>query len=308
MIARRVAMAVTLALSAGACDFPDFDPISRVTTLRVLSVEADRPYAAPGEDVTLTVTAHDPEQRPLQYAWAACLNPVASTVEGCLAKLEQDAEAGEPALFAVGPELSTFSFRVPDDAISRLPVPAQRNALMGIVNVVCPGELSLDGDAPSLPFRCSDQDGKTLQLPDYIAGIKRVYLRPSDRNQNPTIARVTFDGEDWPEDEVPEVDSCDSDKNAWEDCKNPRHKLGVFATPESFEAGRNEYGNDFSEQLIVDYYATEGIFEYEVRIASEPETGFVARKQSAGQDVRLWFVLRDNRGGVSHVQRTIRVR
>jgi hypothetical protein len=124
-----------------------------------------------------------------------------------------------------------------------------------------------------------------------------------------TKTRLTFDGADWPEDEIPEVDACTTSKNDFSACEGGvRHKLAAYATQESFEAGVSEFGQPFSEQLIVEYYATEGVFEYDVLIASEPETRWAARTQARGSDVHLWFVVRDDRGGVSHVERTIRVR
>ena len=45
-------MPIVLALSLAACT-SDFDPGSRVTSLRVLAVRADLPLAHPGEEVQL---------------------------------------------------------------------------------------------------------------------------------------------------------------------------------------------------------------------------------------------------------------
>ncbi|MEY4549686.1 MAG: hypothetical protein RL685_5881, partial [Pseudomonadota bacterium] len=53
---------------------------------------------------------------------------------------------------------------------------------------------------------------------------------------------------------------------------------------------------------------TDGIFEDEVRIAEEPETTWVARSGSSGSTVTLWFVARDDRGGVSWTTRRVSVR
>jgi hypothetical protein len=298
------------ALGLASCNATDFDPASRVTTLRVLSVEADQPYAHPGENVTLSGLSYDPQGRSLQWAWAACVNPRASTVEGCLAKLAEDANNGQPPMLMMGADLDRVTFPIPDDTISSLAAVAQPSALVGVVSATCPGQLDLDQDSDTLPFRCVDNDsGRALALDEYVVGLKRIAVRSSDRNQNPIVARLTFDGADWPEDEIPEVDACNTNKNDWLQCTGgARHKLAAYATPESFESGVNEFGQPFAEQLIVEYYATEGIFEYDVRIAGEPETRWAARTQARGSDVHLWFVLRDDRGGVTHAERTIRVR
>jgi hypothetical protein len=60
--------------------------------------------------------------------------------------------------------------------------------------------------------------------------------------------------------------------------------------------------------LIVQYYATEGIFENEVKVGEEPTTRFVARRGAKGKEILLWIVARDDRGGVSWVERRIDVK
>jgi hypothetical protein len=133
-------------------------------------------------------------------------------------------------------------------------------------------------------------------------------VRASDQNPNPSIERVTFDGEDWPEDELKEVDPCPTDENVYDDCKVGKHALAAVVTPDSYEAGADEFGREYNEALVVQYFATEGIFEYGVRIAEQPETGWVARSGASGSELTLWFVARDNRGGVSWTSRRVRVR
>ena len=76
---------------------------------------------------------------------------------------------------------------------------------------------------------------------------------------------------------------------------------------DSFESGKDELGRDFQEQLVVQYFATEGIFEYAARTGESPKNGWVARKRAAGQTIMLWFVARDNRGGVTWAERQVRV-
>jgi hypothetical protein len=59
--------------------------------------------------------------------------------------------------------------------------------------------------------------------------------------------------------------------------------------------------------VIIEYYATAGTFEHEVKISADPQTGWVARKADSGQDVTLWFVVHDDRGGQSWAERTVHV-
>ena len=68
IIDRLSRFSVTLAalVSLGAltgCEDNDFDPGSRVTSLRVLAQQADNPYARPGEAIHLTSLSHDPAER-----------------------------------------------------------------------------------------------------------------------------------------------------------------------------------------------------------------------------------------------------
>jgi hypothetical protein len=299
-----------------ACD-PDFDPGSTVSSLRVLSVQADNPYAAPGETVRLQATSFDPAGRTIEWAWATCENPASSSVEECIAAVAATAvSTGNLPLIASGPGVDAIDLTISPNALEGIPVESRQNALTGVLSVACPGTLSFDiasitsPDAESLlPFRCTDEDGVVLGLHDTIVGVKRIFVRETDRNPNPIIDTITFDGEPWAEDDVKEVDSCDTDDFTFDDCKGDGdHTIAAVVSPASFETGVDELGRDFTESLVVQHYATEGIFEYEVRVAELPETRWVARRSASGQELRLWFVARDDRGGVSLAERRVRVR
>src|SRR4051812_7841256 len=116
MKAFRTTVALSLFLSSAALGCSnDFDPGSRVTSLRVLAVHADQPFAAPGEKVSLDTLAFDPNagSRPVTWAWATCVNPAASSVVACLAKTADDAaRTGAPLGLSMGTDLQTFSFVV----------------------------------------------------------------------------------------------------------------------------------------------------------------------------------------------------
>jgi hypothetical protein len=295
----------------------DFDPGSAVSSLRVLSVQADNPFAAPGETVRLQAHSFDPAGRTIEWAWATCENPSSSSVEECIARIAETAvTTGNLPLIASGPGIDAVDVTISPNALEGIPVESRQNALTGVLSVACPGTLSFDiasitsADAESLlPFRCTDADGVPLGLHDTIVGVKRIFVRETDRNQNPVIDTITFDGQPWPEDEIKEVDSCATDDFTFDDCKGDGdHTIAAVVSPASFETGVDELGHDFTESLVVQHYATEGIFEYEVRVAELPETRWVARSSASGQELRLWFVARDDRGGVSLAERRVRVR
>src|SRR5512147_709423 len=79
-------------LALAGCE-AEFDPGSNVSSLRVLSVQADSPYAAPGETVRFEAQSYDPEGRDLEWAWVACETPASGSVDGCLAAIAETAFA-----------------------------------------------------------------------------------------------------------------------------------------------------------------------------------------------------------------------
>jgi len=308
MNASSIRVAALLPLLALGCA-DEVEPGTKVDSLRVLAQQADQPFAHPGESVQVRSLSYDPQGRPITWAWASCVNPSESSLEGCI---ERIAESSDPAsaVFAMGEGVDAPTVTVPSDVISRLSPDARAAASIGLVSAACPGELSLGEGPGGLPFKCRETgSGRELPLDDFIVGIKRLTVRETERNQNPQIEHVSFDGADWPEGEIKEVGSCNQTDFVYDTCPDAeKHQLEPAISPASFEAGKDELGRDFTEEIVVQYYATEGIFEHEVKIGSEPKNGFVARKRAAGQTLKLWFVVRDNRGGVSWIERQLKVR
>jgi hypothetical protein len=300
------------ALTSVACS-NGFEPASRVTQLRVLAVHADLPYAHPGETVALDALAHDPDGRTLTWGFATCEDPVDSSTLGCLEALRKRAAAGESVRLSTGEGLDHFTITIPDDALTHHPEPLPGRALLGVVTVVCPGTLeeeivSETTAADPLPIVCRDDAGARLSSFDFVVGMKRVFVRESDRNANPEIERITFDGKEWPDTLVPVVRACGKQTNNPEGCaENLRHRIRVQPTPESTESGTDETGDPFEEQLVVQYYASDGTFGDGVRIAPRPETQWVATPGTRGAEVRFWLVVRDDRGGVTWAERRVSV-
>jgi hypothetical protein len=278
----------------------DFDPGSRVTDLRLLGVRADAPYAAPGQNVHLEALVVDPQNRELDWAWGLCINPPSTTAPGCAAALDASTVIIEKGR-------SAFDFTLPDNVITSLPRGTEAHASVGVVVAACPGELSQQAGA--LPFRCVDAaSGRALGTEAFGLGVKRIFARGADTNQNPVIGRVLWDGAEWAESDVKEVAPCDESGNDYGACSaNEQHVIHVDVPESSTESGVDSFGASFSEQVVVQYYGTEGIFEHDVRLASDSATGWTARRASAGREVRLWFVVRDDRGGIAWEERQVRV-
>lgn len=306
--------AVSLAAPMGCGE--EFDPASRVTDFRLLAVQADKPYAAPGEEVQLTTLSHEPFGRPITWAWTTCVKPDDTTVNACLAKIVQDARIGGGQLpVSVGPGRSTFKTVIPANVLDGVDPRAAGNVLVGVLTVACPGELGVEdlgtvtpGD---LPFRCLDANTKeVLPYERYVVSVKRIYVRRTERNQNPVLAGVTWDGQPWAENDIKEVTPCSNDPVvSYADCSGGEsHDLAVIVPPQSIEAGTSELGAAFKEDMVASYYATEGVFEFSGRTVESPTTSWKARSAAAGKEQTLWFVVRENRGGVSWTTRKVRVR
>lgn len=211
-----VALAAALSTGCGV----SFESGSKVRTLRVLAVQKDRPYARPGEDVSLQVLWHDPARDadpslpPPTIGWiAACNNPDGDLYELCF---EQFAAA-----FIGGEDLSDrvlipqagastandrFSVTLPDDIVSSRPPPTSDEqvpyGLSYVFFAVCSGALDIDPSG-GFPLVCyTDQDGSgsftsgdtRLGSEDFVVGYSSIFAYESIENRNPLVTGIDFNG------------------------------------------------------------------------------------------------------------------
>jgi len=292
-----IACFALLSVGCGA----DFKPGTRIESPRILALQADRPFARPGEEVALTLLSANPADEPLQWAWGTCTLPKSSTVDDCLEVLDAELERFEPEVDALG-------VRVPSDLLDDLTDAQRPSALIGVVVLACPGELQ-GGATLGVPMQCVDEDGNVQSIHELEVGIKRVFVRESDRNDNPLIERITWDGETWDEDEVQAADVCEKETFAIDDCNEAlQRRIQLDITDR--EAGRDEFGGDFAEQVIVQFYSTHGLFRDQVRIAEDTDNRWLPQRGVTGDDdiATLWFITRDDRGGVSWTTRHVELR
>lgn len=279
----------------------DFAPGSRLQKLRVLGLRADQPYAPPGTEVALEPLVFNPEARPLAWAVATCSDPSDSSVSACLSQLD-----GPFDLIEGDPESDGLTVPIPDDALSRLPEGKRSGALIGIALVACPGAIER-GTTGYVPVVCRDAAGEALALSQFEVAVKRLFVREADRNENPRLEALTWDGEPWPEDEVREAEPCAAAGDDIDDCpEGLRHRVGVALNAP--ETGVDEHGTRFGEQLIVSAYGSAGIFEHPVRIGPDAEHRFAAQQPDGSDEITLFFVARDDRGGIDWAVRSVRVR
>jgi hypothetical protein len=332
------------ALAAGAlvllaCGGEDFDPASNVASVRMFGVRADKPYAKPGETVTLETLSVDgrvERPRPLRIFWIpiVCMNPREDLYYLCFAPAEADAgrtlvppfpvadaalaDGGTTALPAIptGVDLSallpqgpTFQFQMPPDAI--IPrLGSEPYGLAIIFNIACAGQVRLGQrttDNPQqVPIHCTDEQGNLLGPNDYVIGINRVYAYANQTNTNPTIDRVTVDGADLDLARGIVVARCTEPKK--EDC--PSIKIDVKVPSASWEPNPS---SGQREQIWVAYYTDIGELENDARLLYDTRSGRVTESdveyraaQKLG-DGTLWAVVHDNRAGAAFVTVPIHV-
>lgn len=336
-------LATTIALAAGCGG--DFDPGYRINNLRVLALGAtivgsDRggSYAHPGETVKLDVLWHDAldadrdgkkdadgAPRPRAWGWTRCVNPEATTVFGCFAALGKEfaasAAAGQPppeftilngVPAAEWEKTSTLQIPIPANALDG--IATKSAASVGVIFFACPGDLVTDFTAINerrneLPLKCFSPEGKELRSDEFTIGLRRIFVRAKDENADPKIApgSVTWGGQPWPAEEVKTIaPSCGPDENGFDKCEGNAVEISMTFPEGTVESGVDEFGVPFTEQVIVQYYATEGLFEFPIKRLQDPKVRFAARS-GRGREHTLWFVVRDNRGGVSWETRRILV-
>jgi hypothetical protein len=316
----------------------DFDPQSRVDSVRLFAVSADKPYADPGDTVTLTALSTDQRLQqplPLTIYWIPiiCMNPPQDAYYNCFATSTNGGVSGAE-LIAVGslngltgtdangdsllrqiptgvdlsdflPQGPSFSFPMPEDAIQTHEGDTQYGLAI-VFNVACAGRIEFAPIDPSagpqqVPILCTDEAGNPLTPSDYVIGISRVYSYAGQTNANPVIDAVTTDGAVVDPSLGITLGRCTTKKNA--DC--PAVKLDVQVPDSSWEPNPNSGEENLHEQIWVDYYSNRGNLDNDARLLFDTRQGRI--DDSGGNfrpfkdpgDGQLWVVVHDNRGGVS---------
>ena len=237
-------LALTVWLVWAVSCTPGFSAPSDVDTLRILSVVADKPYAAPGDDITFEMTVFDglgdpadPASGPrtLQLVWiAGCVDPPGDQYFLCFQQLADifgnlaEGQMPPPELFKADisaptnsgvPNAHSFTTKLPDDIISRRPPPSTgpHYGIAYVFFAACAGKLSptplssLGGAVPEFPLRCLDAAGNKLGSDSFVVGYTQVYAFADQRhNANPTIGNILLDGQPIADDfgQIPSVQRC----------------------------------------------------------------------------------------------------
>ena len=200
-----------IAASAASCGGGGFDPASKVDSVRLFVVRADKPYAKPGEMVTLEALFTDARKvktRPAKLYWIPilCLNPKDDLYYLCFATPgDGGRQAGATRLIPIGaladagadsgtgsggaggnplaniptgvdlapflPQGQAFSFRMPNDAVQPRLGSPQPYGLGVVFNILCAGRVEL---------ATRDPNGGPQQVPVLCTDEDGKPLPPSD--------------------------------------------------------------------------------------------------------------------------------
>ncbi len=210
MSRRALAWVVSMAVVAGCA--AGFEPPSQINSLRILAVQKDKPYAKPGDTVTLRMLFADgapTAPRPIHIAWfAGCTNPPGDIYAGCFTELASGAKDAGP-LPTLSPSLAlpdlgpVFSYTLPPSIISSRPRPTNPKEIPYGVSFVffaaCAGDhlgfLPQSGSTPTFPFACYSKTGAALGADDFVVGYTEVFAYQTLTNQNPIVTGFQVNGQ-----------------------------------------------------------------------------------------------------------------
>lgn len=292
---------ITLTLLLLGCEINQLARPTLVDRARILGVASEPAEPAPGEQVTLTSLAVDPEEGIGAVTWFGCVLEESSGF-GCTLDSEKlevlfamDLESMTPqeqadwfeqvqaaGFIGVEPDLPP-SFTVPVDLLDGL---TEEEAVEGKNYLFTLSALPGEGDLDALDLEAQgDTEAET--------GLKRmpVSLNPFP-NQNPVIASLMLDG-------TFEV----QDQDTLRVQAGQTYTFVMTLTEESVESytfvNSEGVAEDRTEEPYVSFYATGGNFFQEVSLYPYLEAQWTAPVDPETSEHNLWLVLRDRRGGMT---------
>ncbi len=320
-----------VALLALACNDEPYPNKSQVTSVRILAVRADLPYAHPGETVNLEALAVDGRARrdvPMRMFWfpVPCVNPPGGQYYDCYPALE----AAYPTGVDLTPQLvegMTHTITIPSDALANVaPQPGRGDepiVTSWTFMFACAGHVERIARSGRLaenaaPFACFGADGKQLPAEDAVFGFTRVSITATRRNAIPTLKTLILRGVPVDPEKGVVIPRCERDLYETitdEDCD----ALGMGIAFDDADAeidpdNVDAEGRPGRETIYSDWYVTFGRFRQERRIERDPFKGrpeipdvLYEPTRSRGKGT-LWAVLHDNRGGTSWMSVPLEIR
>ena len=308
-----------------------FDPATKIQSVRVLGLRADKPYAKPGDTVNLEILAVDrrPKQdREMRVYWVplVCTNPPNDAYYACFSPGTQLTDpqgaplgAGSGGGLAPGggdvtsllPKGNTFSYVIPSNTVASHKVVPGSTGLYGISIVfylACAGRVRFasrdeaSANPQQVPLVCTDDDGKVLGADDYVLGFWRTYVYDDRPNTNPVLESIRVNGAVTDPTKPIVITACPDAKSP--DCAPV--KVDVVVPPTSQEA--KPYDADAPrERVWVAAFSDVGDLGSATRLLYDTKAGGIADNpielrgdlDDVGRTGSLWLVVHDNRSGAA---------
>ncbi len=314
---RRVLLALLVLGGLSAACGEEFDPYFRVAELRVMAIRADTPSLAPNGTVNFDALTFEPSDAPLTYRWSWCpLSAGAADGYNCAVSEEDLTSFTEPAGFTVPPyELGsdpTVSFSYPD--------PPE------LIAFLC--QQIQDQDLPDFfsPPDCNRGFNVLIRLEvsngsETLTAVRELELLIDDQqipNINPNLTEVSFLEDGQPESAAVVLTEGGEPPVLKRDTE---YELRVVVPEDSSETFASTQagteGEDVEESLVISWFVEGGELDEErtgfipgeTTLAEASKTAWITPKRDdfAQDEVKLFMVLRDPRGGVDWAERTIRL-
>lgn len=297
MGARGLITAATLALCGGCIG--DLDPKQLVTGPRILDMIADRPEAAPGTEVEMSVVLGGTRGTP-RYTWQWCVageaaRAVSDNQSYAGGSREEGCFGNESRALPLGSG-STATLRIPSELLQALRTLAERSGgriSPETIEILARDIGLLIGFAVTV-----EVDGVTLR------GFKRVVVSSNPRpNTNPPPPRVRM-GDRWLSARGPEADGrCVAEDGR--PLRLPRGATVVLSPEADDDRWLEEYrvltavGRVETRREIAYYswYATGGNLADQLSRSPLRDSGWTAPSQPGAHT--LWMFVRDGHGGSS---------
>jgi hypothetical protein len=308
-------MALSAALLVAACGSTTFDPESKVQSVRIIGTQADRPYARPGDTVTLQTLAVDQRStkpQPMQVFWFPdrCVDPLDDGYFNCYPALLQR----YPVHVDLSAQLQTgsvASFQMPPDAIAlhRGPRGDVPYGMMVVFLMACAGHVEAVSPPPgsgpeALPFGCFDSAGRPLGPDSYVFAYHVLFAFTNRTNANPVIDHLVFAGA--PVDATAGISVAHCTAANIDSCPTVTLDTAVPDSSQELDPGNVDVnGTVLKEELWADYLLTGGKVKNDVQVLFDPRLGRLTGSINAFSapllpgEYTLWSVVRDNRGGAA---------